>query len=110
MANTVNTYVNRSLALFTDKSALLLDMNSTFMFGKDRFGDAEDFSVHYFKIGGTRPKDEINRIVRAAYGYLAAKYPDETYRDKFPSVESAIRETVGKELGRGELERIVETF
>ena len=96
--------------MFTDKSALLLDMNSTFMFGEDRFGDAEDFSVHYFKIGGTRPKDEINRIVRAAYGYLAAKYPDETYHDKFSSVESAICETAGKELARGELEKIVETF
>ena len=63
--------------MFTEKKALLLDMNSTFMFGEDRFGDSEDFSVHYFKIGGTLPQDEINRIVRAAYEYLDVRYPDE---------------------------------
>ena len=96
--------------MFTDKRALLLDMNSTFMFGEDRFGDAEDFSVHYFKIGGTLLRSEINKIVRVAYEYLDTKYPDETYRHKFPSVESAIRETAEVKLNENELEKIVETF
>ena len=37
--------------MISGKSALLLDMNSTFMFGEDRFGDTEDFSVRYFESG-----------------------------------------------------------
>ena len=30
--------------MYSNKSALLLDMNSTFMFGEDNFGIDEDFS------------------------------------------------------------------
>lgn len=89
---------------------MLLDMNSTFMFGEDRFGDSEDFSVHYFKIGGTLPQGEINRIVRAVYGYLEARYSNENYRHNFPSVESAIREVANANIDRDEIEKIVDTF
>lgn len=96
--------------MFTGKKALLLDMNSTFMFGEDRFGDSEDFSIHYFKIGGTLPQYEINRIVRAAYQYLDTRYPDENYRHSFPSLESAILEVGGEALDRKEIEKIIETF
>ena len=80
------------------------------MFGEDRFGDREDFSVHYFKIGGALPQAEINRIVRAAYEYLDARYPDENYRHRFPSVESAIHETAKETLDTEETEKIVATF
>jgi FMN phosphatase YigB (HAD superfamily) len=93
-----------------EKKALLLDMNSTFMFGEDRFGDAEDFSIHYAKNGGTLPKNEVNQIIRAAYQYLAARYPDENYRHCFPSLESAILEVTGATLGKNEVEKIIETF
>lgn len=96
--------------MFTGKKALLLDMNSTFMFGEDRFGDSEDFSVHYFKIGGALSQHEINRIVRAAYRYLDALYPDENYRHSFPSLERAILEVGGETLERNEVEKIIETF
>ncbi len=85
-------------------------MNSTFMFGEDRFSDSEDFSVHYFKIGGRLSQNEINRIVRAAYGYLDTRYPNENYRHSFPSLESAIREVADEKLDRNEIEKIVETF
>ena len=85
-------------------------MNGTFMFGEDRFGDSEDFSVYYLKIGGTLPQSEINRIVRAVHGYLEARYPDESYRHNFPSVESAIREVVDADIDRVEIEKIVDTF
>lgn len=37
--------------MFNGKQALLLNMNSTFMFGEDRFGDSENFSMHYAKLG-----------------------------------------------------------
>jgi len=96
--------------VFSGKKALLLDMNSTFMFGEDRFGDSEDFSACYFKIGGTLPQGEINRIVRAAYGYLDTHYPDENYRHSFPSLESAIREAAGDTLDGDEINKIVDTF
>ncbi len=96
--------------MFAGKRALLLDMNGTFMFGEDRFGESEDFSVHYAKIGGTLPRSEINSIIRAAYGYLEVRYPDENYRHCFPSVESAIREVASANLDRDETGKIIETF
>ena len=96
--------------MFAGKKALLLDMNSTFMFGEDRFGDSEDFSLHYSKIGGTLPQSEINTIVRAAYQYLDTRYPDENYRHSFPSLESAIVEVTGRALNRDEINKIVDTF
>jgi FMN phosphatase YigB (HAD superfamily) len=96
--------------MFAGTKALLLDMNSTFMFGEDRFGDSEDFSIHYFKIGGTLPKYEINRIVRETYQYLDTRYPDENYRHSFPSLESVIIEVGGATLERKEIEKIIDTF
>lgn len=96
--------------MFPGKRALLLDMNSTFMFGEDRFGKSEDFSAHYFKIGGTLTQNEINRIVRSVYEYLDTLYPDENYRHSFPSLETAICEVTGKALDGDERERIVNTF
>ena len=35
-------------------SVLLLDMNGTFMFGEDRFGEGEDFYRTYRALGGRR--------------------------------------------------------
>lgn len=96
--------------MFTGKKALLLDMNSTFMFGEDRFGDAEDFSAYYFKIDGTLPQNEINRIIRAVYEYLGTRYADENYRHNFPSLESAILKIGNENLDGDEIEKIVKTF
>lgn len=96
--------------MFTGKKALLLDMNGTFMFGEDRFSDFEDFSVHYFKIGGTLSKGKINSIIRAAYCYLDVRYPDENYQHNFPSVESAIYNITGKKWPQDEIAKIVDTF
>lgn len=93
-----------------NKRVLLLDMNSTFMFGEDRFSESEDFSVHYFKIGGSRPKHTINQIIRATYDYLDVRYPDENYRHHFPAVESVIREVTGPDLDADEIKKVVDTF
>jgi FMN phosphatase YigB (HAD superfamily) len=84
-------------------------MNSTFMFGEDRFGGAEDFSLHYRAIGGTLPSADINRLVRAAYAYLAARYPDENFRHDFPGVASAIEAVSEQALPPLETGRIVAT-
>ena len=48
--------------------------------------------------------------MRAAYEYLDARYPDENYRHRFPSVESAIRETAKEKWDTEETEKIVATF
>ncbi|HBC56773.1 MAG TPA: hypothetical protein DCZ03_06370 [Gammaproteobacteria bacterium] len=96
--------------MLTGKTALLLDMNGTFMFGEDRFGDSEDFSAHYYKIGGKLPQSEINKIVRDAYQYLDVRYTDENYRQNFPSLESAIFEVTGITLDRDEINKIIATF
>ena len=103
-------FTTKGPTVFAEKKALLLDMNSTFMFGEDRFGYSEDFSVHYFKIGGALSESEINRIIRAAYQYLDARYPDEKYRHSFPSLERAILEVGGETLDSNEVEKIIETF
>ncbi len=96
--------------VFTDKKALLLDMNGTFMFDEDRFGDAEDFSLHYAKLGGTRSRTEVNHLVRAAYAYLDVRYPDPNFRHCFPSLEHAIRNVAGDRLNSDELATIIDTF
>ncbi len=96
--------------MFSDKKVLLLDMNSTFMFGEDRFGASEDFSNHYYKIGGSLPKNEINLIVRAVYSYLDIRYPDEKYQHNFPTLENAIQNVLPLTLPGSEIEKIISTF
>lgn len=96
--------------MFKYKKALLLDMNSTFMFGEDRFEEKEDFSVYYNKIGGTLQKDELTRIINSSYKYLAIRYPDESYRNNFPSLSKAIDDSLEVELPEEEKEKIIDTF
>ncbi len=96
--------------MFSNKKVLLLDMNSTFMFGEDNFENSEDFSDHYHKIGGKFPKNKINTIIRSVYEYLDERYPNEAYRYNFPSVEHAIKRTIGHTLNGEEISKIVDTF
>jgi FMN phosphatase YigB (HAD superfamily) len=92
------------------KKALLLDMNSTFMFGEDRFSNSEDFSVYYSKIGGTFHQKKITRIILDAYSFLDSRYPDECYRHSFPSLKSAILEVIDEAIDENEIRKIIETF
>jgi len=96
--------------MYSHKKALLLDMNSTFMFGEDRFGASEDFSNHYHQIGGTLSKKAINSTIRSVYSYLDERYPDVAYRHNFPSLTQAINDTAAFELDNAELAKIVDTF
>lgn len=82
------------------KKALLLDMNSTLMFGEDRFGDAEDFSAYYLNTCGALSENEINTLITATYQYLESRYTDENYRLNFPSLEHAILEVTEKKASR----------
>jgi len=100
----------REVIVFKEKKALLLDMNSTFMFGEDRFGETEDYSLYYNKIGGTLKKEELNNIITSAYEYLDIRYPNAKYRNNFPSLEKAIQKTFHKKLSEEEIEKIIDTF
>jgi len=90
--------------VFSNKEILLLDMNSTFMFGEDNFGISEDFSQHYHRIGGTLSKEKINKIIRSVYDYSDERYPNEKYRHNFPSVENTIEKMITGKLGREEIQ------
>ncbi|WP_020406700.1 HAD family hydrolase [Hahella ganghwensis] len=92
------------------KNALLLDMNSTFMFGEDRFGENEDYSVYYHSIGGKLDKHELHQVMTQAFDYLAKRYPDEAYRHCFPSVETAFLETLDIPMDSSEVDRLIATF
>lgn len=89
---------------------LLLDMHSTFMFGEDRFGPEEDFAATYAACGGrSLAPHEIDRTVRAAYAFLAARYADPAFEDDFPSVAEAL-ESVAPHLPATERERLIAVF
>ena len=89
---------------------LLLDMNSTFMFGGDRFGPDEDFAATYREIGGRAlAGDQVNRIVRVAFAFLAARYDAPAYEDDFPSLAEAFA-AVAPELSIAELALLENTF
>jgi FMN phosphatase YigB (HAD superfamily) len=92
------------------KKALLLDMNSTFMFGEDRFSENEDYSKYYKHIGGRLHKDSVNSLITDVYEYLSACYPNVKYRHNFPSVEEAISEVSHLNLSSEEINNIVNTF
>ncbi|WP_299416275.1 HAD family hydrolase [Acaryochloris sp. IP29b_bin.148] len=92
-------------------STLLLDMNETFMFGSDRFGATEDYSVIYRQLGGTMEPSLVNHLTGAAYNYLDVRYPDPKYRESFPSLREAFESAVAFEpLSNENLELLVGTF
>jgi len=99
-----------SIKIFSNKKVLLLDMNSTFMFGEDRFGKTEDFSLYYNQIGGSLSNNEINSIIKTVYAYLDTRYPDEQYRHCFPSLEYAINQCISIVVDKREIDKIISTF
>ncbi len=96
--------------MFSEKKTLLLDMNSTFMFGEDNFGSSEDFSKYYHKIGGELSRTKINSFIRLIYNYMNNIYPEEKYRHEFPSIKSVIESNVTDKLSDDEISRIIRTF
>ena len=96
--------------MLTNKRAILLDMNGTFMFGEDRFGSNEDFSKYYRNLNGQLPDALVNEIIRKAYMYLDIRYTMVEYREKFPSVRAAILNTCKANLPEIELCKLIDTF
>lgn len=74
-------------------SAVLLDLNGTFMFGHDRFGPDEDYHATYRGLGGRRLAPEtVRSAVNGCCAYLDRLYRDDARRDTFPSVADALRQ------------------
>lgn len=71
---------------------LLLDMNSTFMFGEDRFGPEEDFYATYRTLDGNRlSAAEVTRAIRACHEGMLREYRSPEHHDDFPSVVEGLR-------------------
>jgi FMN phosphatase YigB (HAD superfamily) len=92
-------------------STVLLDMNDTFMFGADKFGSDQDYSLVYHQLGGIMDQSRVNKLIQAAYSYLDVRYPDPQYRETFPSLREAFL-GVGDDdsLSERDLELLIETF
>lgn len=70
---------------------ILLDMNSTFMFGEDRFGESEDFYATYRNLGGEKLSAEIiEQIIRDCYRGMFRDYEDPASYDDFPSLREGL--------------------
>lgn len=92
------------------KKALLLDMNNTFMFGEDRFGENEDYSIHYKAISGDLSRVEINELIAKVFKYLNDRYSAEEYRHSFPSLEETVIKLTQNSLSQAAVNKVVETF
>ncbi|MDF2776248.1 MAG: family hydrolase [Geminicoccaceae bacterium] len=100
---------------FLDRfSVVLLDLNSTFMFGEDRFGAEYDYFVTYREAGGTSlSASEVRSVIDACYAHLLRLYRDPAFVDDFPTVREAF-ETIASVRGlpadeRARLERVFGT-
>ena len=96
--------------MFKEKTTLLLDMNSTFMFGEDRFEKGSDYSKYYQKIGGQLSSDIVNTSIENVFDYLWERYPNKEFQEKFPSIKDAIEATCIRPLPDEEVEKIISTF
>jgi putative hydrolase of the HAD superfamily len=89
---------------------LLFDMNSTFAFGEDRFGDGEDFSLAYRALGGTTlSAARVNAVIRACFAHMHARYEDHARCDDFLTVADALRD-VAPDLEPAAAEQLVAVF
>lgn len=103
--------LNKGLvAILQVKEALLLDMNSTFMFSEDRFGEGQNYFDYYRAIGGGLPRDVVNSLINRVYDYLYSLYPKKEHRHSFPSLKHAIDAVVPEQLTYSEQAKIIETF
>ncbi len=73
-------------------AVILLDMNGTFMFGEDRFGDSEDFFETYKQLGGSRlDRSAVDLAIRRCYRGMSQDYEDPARIDDFPSLAEGLR-------------------
>ncbi len=98
------------MSALSEFSAVMLDMNSTFMFGEDRFGADENFFEYYRTTKGQLSAEAVDDIIRTVYSYLDRLYPDPEYRERFPTLATAIRSVVEEQLPNHEIDNLIATF
>jgi len=78
---------------FLDQYAvILLDMNSTFMFGEGRFGEVEDFYETYVAQGANNlGREAVNTAIRRCYEGMARDYANPEKMDDFPSLAEGLQ-------------------
>ena len=75
-----------------DFKALLFDMNSTFMFGEDRFHDGEDFHRTYLSMGGRAlSATKVEQYIRACYDGMSRDFEDPACYEHFPTLLQGLR-------------------
>jgi putative hydrolase of the HAD superfamily len=74
-------------------AAILLDVNSTFMFGEDRYGPEHDYFATYGSLGGsTLDQARVRQAVDACIAYMKSIYADPDRCDSFPQVGEVLAE------------------
>ncbi len=74
-------------------SAILLDMNGTFVFDHDRFGPAEDYFATYLRVGGRNlDSAHVRSVITASFEWLSQAYCAAECFNNFPTVAEAFRE------------------
>ena len=69
-------------------STILLDMNSTFMFGEDRFSESEDYHLTYQSVGGSRlSAAQVHHAIQNCYAGLSQDYENPEKYAAFPTLE-----------------------
>jgi len=96
--------------LIQGKKAIILDMNGTFMFGEDRFGENQDYSIQYSALGGTLDSEIVNAVISDTYSYLDTLYTLERYRESFPSLEEALLRRVPTLVSEEQMQLLLATF
>jgi FMN phosphatase YigB (HAD superfamily) len=90
-------------------SIVLLDMNSTFMFGEDRFSATEDYYLTYQSVGGNRlGANEVHEAIQRCYEGLSLDYEDPEKFDHFPSLRDGFRAYTN--IDELDLPHLVDTF
>lgn len=90
---------------------ILLDMNNTFMFDHDRFGDDQNYGAFFKKIGGALSEREASAIIREVFEYLQCRYPVIEFQECFPSVESALATLLPEgSVSKDDCKRLIATF
>ena len=88
---------------------ILLDMNSTFMFGEDRFSPAEDYYATYRDLGGLRlTPGEVTHAILACYNGLSRDYENPEKYSAFPSLHEGFRLYSGAD--DGDCDDLIDTF
>lgn len=95
--------------MLNEYKVILLDMNSTFMFGEDRFGHDEDYVTTYSKLGGTNlSANDVKEIIQKTYETMSQLYEHPDHFDDFPQVGEVMK-TVA-EVPDFELQLLEKTF